>query len=64
MIRAAAGLRPTQGNENHKPRQPRESWGLLLVPDTMGSRFRGDDMIFEKTLRGEETRPSAGETSP
>jgi hypothetical protein len=45
------GLWPTQRNENHIPRHPRESGGPLLVRNTMDSRFSGNDVIFERAKR-------------
>ena len=45
-------LRPTQRNENHNRRRPRENGGPSLVRETMDSRFRGNDVIFESAKRG------------
>jgi len=42
------GLSPTQRDENHAPRHPSESGSSLLVANTMDSRFRGNDVIFER----------------
>jgi len=51
------GLRLTQRDESHAPRHRRKSRGPLLVPDTMDSRFRGDDVVFERTA-GDHARDS------
>jgi hypothetical protein len=42
------GLRPIPRNENHMRRHPREGGGPLLVRNTMDSRFRGIDVIFDR----------------
>jgi hypothetical protein len=52
-FRVGMGLRPThQRNENHICRRPRKCGGPSLVRNTMDSRFRGNDVIFEKAARG------------
>ena len=50
------GLRPTQRDENEARRHPRESGGPWLVSNPMDSRFRGNDVIFERAAGDEESR--------
>ena len=50
------GLRPTQRDENQARRHPRESGGPWLVSNPMDSRFRGNDLIFERAEGDEESR--------
>jgi hypothetical protein len=45
------GLRPTPRNENYIRRRPRESGGPLVVRNTMDSRFRANDVVFERPKR-------------
>jgi len=42
---------PTQRNENHVRRHPRESGGPLLVRSAMDSRVRGNDVIPARPLQ-------------
>jgi len=52
-FRVGMRLRPThQRNEDRLCRRPRKSGRPSLVRDTMDSRFRGNDVIFEKAERG------------
>jgi hypothetical protein len=50
------GLRPTQRDENQARRHPRESGGPWSVSNPMDSRFRGNDLIFERAEGDEESR--------
>jgi len=50
------GSRPTQRDENQARRHPRESGGPWLVSNPMDSRFRGNDVIFERAAGDEESR--------
>ena len=50
------GLRPTQRDENRARRHPREGGGPWLVSNPMDSRFRGNDVIFERAEGDEESR--------
>ena len=48
-LRVPMGLWPTQRNENHLRRRPRESGD----PAPVDSRFRGNDVIFERATMGQ-----------
>jgi len=47
---------PTQRDENQARCHPRESGGPCLVSNPMDSRFRGNDVIFERAAGDEESR--------
>ena len=47
---------PAQRDENHARRHPRESGGPWLVSNPVDSRFRGNDVIFERAAGDEESR--------
>jgi hypothetical protein len=53
-FRVRMGLWPTQRNENHRRRHPREGGGPLLVRNRVDSRFRGNDVFSGE--RSEESR--------
>jgi hypothetical protein len=53
---------PTQRDENQARRHPRESGGPWLVSNPMDSRFRGNDVIFERAA-GDEESCSASKTN-
>ena len=49
-FRVVMGLRPTHRDESHRLRHPRASGGPR--PDELDSRFRGNDVTFQRAERG------------